>query len=139
MAQTCSGKEEEFDDEDLFGLLKMTILLAWVDMKSGDSEKGVRVLKELTSQMETVDDWPIGLAYSLLVLHEIEQGTLEQATNYLDLASNKNLDNDEHIVAVRALYKTKQNATEISLVEVKQCAPLVTPILRKRLEKTVFL
>jgi hypothetical protein len=139
LAQTCSGKEEEFDDEDLFGLLKMTILLAWVDIKSDSSEKGTKVLKELIAQMGDSDDWPVGLAFSFLVLYEVEHGTLEQAANYLEQAYNKDLKTDEHIVAVRALYKAKENSSEISKDEVRQCIPLVTPILRKRLEKIVLL
>jgi hypothetical protein len=134
LAQSCSGKEEEFDDDDLFGLLKMTILLSWVDIKSGKSERGVEVLKNLINQVSDSEDWPIGLAFSLLILNEMENGSLEQAENYLQKSEHKKLSNDEHIVAVKNLLNFKKNST-FSKNEVSQTIPMVNPLLRKRLEK----
>ena len=139
LAGSCAADQEEFAEEDLYGLLKMSMLLAWVDMKTSD--KGEQLIRDLLAEPAEKHEIPAGLAYSLLIVHKLETDQLSEALLLIQQATESKLEQEEDVIAARALaiVYEKKSVTPEAVSLAKLSYSQTNPLLKKRLEKKVLL
>lgn len=139
LAASCKYDAEEFEEYDAFGLTKMSILMSYVEMKCGDSEKGLRVLNDIIAKTENKEDLGIGLAYGLLALYHLEKGNPKAAEDTLKEAEKNKLD-DANVSGARVLVALASNSliNKDNILELASRSSGANILIKKRVEKRVL-
>jgi len=150
IANNCAKVITEHEElkEEQAGFVRTQSLLAWVYLRSGDSQKsqqGLQILQELVDSAVVSEEIEVfktglGIAFALLVVHYLESGDHQTATLILDQASQKGFSRDENIQGAKALHTVTVSGkiTPEALESANFAALRSTALLKKRVEEKIL-
>ena len=140
LAASCKPDTKELEEHDAFGLTNLSILLSFVELTSGEIDKGIKVLNDVITKTENKQDLGVGLASAILALYYLEHKNPKEAHEVLKRAEEDGLGEDENVAGLLALHALASNAL-IDKDKMKKWSALASrsahPIIKKRVDSKV--